>query len=263
MNKRKREHDEAHTSELWLIPYADILTLLLALFIVLFASSQIDQKKFEELSRSLNTAFQGGTSIFEPSAVVPLTETGLRKSNDGHDLDTNDPALQKFVQETQELQRIKDNIDAYIEQNELTELLQTELDSEQLKITINDRALFDSGSAVVKPEAVPVAIAISEILEQSQDREVIVAGHTDNVPINTSEFPSNWDLSVKRAVNFMRILLQNENLRPENFSAVGYGEYHPVAPNDTAAGRAQNRRVEVSIIRNYDEPAPAADAAGR
>ena len=262
MSKRSQEHEEAHTSELWLIPYADILTLLLALFIVLFASSQIDQKKFEELSRSLNTAFQGGTSVFEPHAVIPISDTGLRRSNAGEDLDTNDPALQQFVQETQELQRIKDNIDAYIEENQLTELLKTELDNEQLKITINDRALFDSGSAVVKPEAIPVAIAISQILEQSRDREVIVAGHTDNVPINTAEFPSNWDLSVKRAVNFLRILLQNENLNPEKFSAVGYGEYHPIAANDTAAGRAQNRRVEVSIIRNFDLPGETA-AAGR
>ncbi|MNN66255.1 Outer membrane porin F precursor [compost metagenome] len=93
------------------------------------------------------------------------------------------------------------------------------------------------------------------MLQQFPDYEVIVSGHTDNIPISNHEFPSNWDLSSVRALNFMKILLLNDQLDPKKFSAIGYGEYHPVSPNDTVAGRALNRRVEVSIIRKYLDPA--------
>jgi chemotaxis protein MotB len=146
---------------------------------------------------------------------------------------------------------LKKQLDTYIKENGLTDDLETKLNQSQLMITISDKALFASGEAVVKPEARQLAKAISNMLQQFPDYEVIVSGHTDNVPISTYEFPSNWDLSSVRALNFMKILLLNTNLDPKKFSAIGYGEYHPVASNDTAAGRAQNRRVEVSIIRKY------------
>ncbi|MNN35352.1 Outer membrane porin F precursor [compost metagenome] len=154
-------------------------------------------------------------------------------------------------QEQQNLEALKKQLDTYIKENGLTDDLETKLNQSQLMITISDKALFASGEAVVKPEARQLAKAISTMLQKFPDYEIIVSGHTDNVPISTYEFPSNWDLSSVRALNFMKILLINTNLDPKKFSAIGYGEYHPVAGNDTAVGRAQNRRVEVSIIRKY------------
>src|SRR5690606_1009025 len=149
--KKHKPHDE-HMDEFWLIPYADILTLLLALFIVLFASSQIDQKKFDELSQSLNSAFNGGKSFFEPSHIVPMEDSALDKNLDDEqfatsgDADTNEEnltreareALANFNAETEDLEEIKRQIDTFIEEQGLTSRLETNLDTEQLKINISD-----------------------------------------------------------------------------------------------------------------------------
>ncbi len=107
--------------------------------------------------------------------------------------------------------------------------------------------LFDPGKAEIKPEHRQVAMDVSRLLEFDPPRAVTINGHTDNVPMNTAEFKSNWDLSVMRAVNFLQLVTENDKLDPHWFSARGYGEYSPIAPNDTAAGRAQNRRVEILV----------------
>lgn len=262
--KKFRARDEERIDETWLIPYADLLTLLLALFIVLFASSQIDQKKFDQLSRSLNAAFQAGQGLFNPSTIVPVLESGdpLPVRNTARDVTSREDAemLERIRQETENFQNLKNRIDVFIGDNGLTSELETSLDSEHLKIRISDKALFDSGSAEVRPEAREIAVELSRILERAAGYEIIVAGHTDNVPIHTREFPSNWDLSAKRALNFMKILLQNENLDPTKFSTIGYGEYKPIASNDTAEGRALNRRVEVLIMRQYPDAGAAPNA---
>src|SRR5690606_19313820 len=142
-------------------------------------------------------------------------------------------------------------IDTFIEEQGLTSRLETNLDTEQLKINISDSALFDPGSATVKPGSLEVARTISDVLLQAQEYQIVISGHTDNVPINTREFPSNWDLSLKRAANFLYILLENDQLAQDRFVVSGYGEQRPIADNDTAEGRAKNRRVEVSIMRNF------------
>lgn len=268
--KKRREHEaEEKADETWLIPYSDLLTLLLALFVVLFASSQIDQKKFDQLGRSLNVAFHGGDGFVLPSKLVPELDPGRdrdeskdesrKQRQKGAATDEQEMTaeaqefMEKFNQETENLEHLKQQIDVYIFDNELTDKLETHLNSEMLRIRISDNALFASGSATVRPEARQIAEAISNVLEQSPGYQIIISGHTDNVPINTAEFPSNWDLSTRRATNFLKILLRNDNLSPERFSAVGYGEYQPVADNDSPEGRAQNRRVEVSIMRMFQK----------
>lgn len=170
-----------------------------------------------------------------------------------------DSPEEQFREETKELQKLKEELDRYIAENDLSTQLKTELNSRQLKIVIRDNALFDLGSADVKPEAEKLAVAISELLVKYPDYNVVVSGHTDNLPIRTARFRSNWDLSAFRALNFMNILLENDDLNPARFSTVAYGEHQPVASNETEEGRARNRRVEVSIIRNVT--APSADDA--
>lgn len=257
--KKKHAHHEEHIDETWLIPYADLLTLLLALFIVLFASSQVDIKKFDQLAQSLNVALNGGVSFFEnPSPVkipetTPQTTLPEKEEQKKQESEREKQQREKFQQETENLKKLQQSLDAYIKENQLTDKLQTKLTDQGLMITILDNALFASGSAVVRPDARKLATEISGMLQQFP-RQVIVAGHTDNIPIHTYEFPSNWDLSSKRALNFMKILLENSTLDPRKFSATGYGEYRPIAPNTTPEGRAKNRRVEVSILR--ETPAP-------
>lgn len=253
MSKKQRQHEhEEHIDETWLIPYADLLTLLLALFIVLFASSQIDAKKFEEIKVSFNAALSGGVSFFENNSPVPAnTEVGIDdRGESNNETVTDAESKERLQQETEQLLELKRKIDQYIEDNNLTTQLETQLDNQALKITISDNTLFDSGSAQLKPESRELAGAISELLEQYPNYEVVVSGHTDNVPINTAQFPSNFHLSTERALTFMAVLLNNPDVGEHRFSSVGYGEYRPVVANATPEGRAENRRVEVSIVRN-------------
>jgi chemotaxis protein MotB len=266
MAKKSRTHNhDEHIDESWLIPYADILTLLLALFIVLFASSTVDAQKFEDIMTSFNSVLSGGPSIFETGTVVPIgPDSAKRGQEDQNDTDPqklselmNQKELtelqKKIQQETIELENLKEKIDAYIEDNGLNSQLTTELNSFQLVLRISDNALYSSGSATIKTEARQLAIAIAEMLGNYPQYEVVVSGHTDDRPIRTAQFSDNWDLSSSRALNFMKILLSNDALEPKRFSAIGFGEYQPVETNTTDAGRAANRRVEVSIIRNIVE----------
>jgi len=251
---RKAHHDE-HIDESWLIPYADILTLLLALFIVLYSMSAVDAKKFEEMSQAFNAAFSGSTGILDQTAVIKTGPANGKKDTEDKNtgnVDIKDrDKMTAMKQEEENMAKIKKKLDQYIQENKLTSQLSTKLNQSQLLITISDTALFSSGSAAVKPESRSLAVTMANMLEQFPGYEIIIAGHTDNQPISNSEFESNWELSSTRASKFMKILLQNPKLDPKLFSVIGQGEYHPVASNATVEGRAQNRRVEISIMRKF------------
>ncbi|GGA53062.1 flagellar motor protein MotB [Paenibacillus physcomitrellae] len=261
-NKKKHEPHEEHNDESWLLPYSDLMTLLLALFIVLYGMSTLDAKKFEDFSQAFNAALTGGVSVLDQSTLNGTTKNTPTKEKDNQNTSTpvtqSMSQLQKrselMKQEEQDLEKLKKQLDQYIKQSGLTSQLSTKLNQSQLLITISDNALFPSGSAAVKPEARVLAKALSGMLEKFPDYEILISGHTDNVPIDNEQFASNWDLSFGRARNFMEILLLNNKLNPKMFSPIGYGEYHPVADNSTEAGRAKNRRVEISIIRKYQDP---------
>jgi chemotaxis protein MotB len=249
MSKKKNQKHEDHISESWLIPYADLLTLLLALFITLFAMSQIDQKKFQEIARSFNTALAGGEGVFDfESPIEHEVPPSQLKQKHKQQQKNNKEALNK--QDREELHDVQEKINTYIATNHLNGKLQTSLTDEGLAITILNDILFDSGSAEVRPKDRELAKEISELLVMNPPRNVIISGHTDNVPIHNAQFASNWELSVMRAVNFMKVLLENPKLDPRWFSAKGYGEYKPVAPNNTPEGRMKNRRVEILILPN-------------
>ncbi len=253
MKKKHKAHEEEHADETWLIPYADLLTLLLALFIVLFASSQTDSKKFENMMAAFNSVLSGGSGIFDKATLIPAGSELSNKTKQASQDQTSknkQTTEQQFKQETENLQKLKKQIDEYIKKNGLSAKLETGLNSQQLVLRISDNALFASGSADVKPEARKLAEAISGLLGKYPNYQVVVSGHTDNMPISNARFQSNWDLSTERALNFMKILLGYTNLDPARFSAVGNGEYKPVASNSTEEGRAKNRRVEISILRN-------------
>lgn len=251
--KHRHEEHEEHADESWLLPYSDLMTLLLALFIVLYAASSVNVSKLEELSQAFKTAFSSGISILDKSAAVQseTDDLGKRQREERAETAKNRETLAK--QEQQNLEKLKKQLDQYIKKGGLSSQLETSLNQSQLLITIRDNALFPSGSANIKPDARKLAVAIGNMLEQYPDYEIIVSGHTDNQPISTYEFASNWELSSKRAINFMKILLENPAFNPGKFSAIGYGEYRPLDANDTDAGRAKNRRVEVSILRKYTD----------
>lgn len=250
MSRKKRHSHEEHIDETWLIPYSDLLTLLLALFIVLFASSQIDAKKLGDMRQVFNAIFSGNIGAMDQSSTIagnsPNT-TNIPNSG-AQDLSKIADARNESLQ----LMQLQKELDKYIQQNNLGEKLTTTLTGDGLMITIGEVALFPSGSAELLPEARKIVGEISKMIV-AHPQKITIAGHTDNIPINTREFPSNWDLSTKRSLNFMKLLLQNDKLNPAQFNATGYGEFRPVATNDTADGRQKNRRVEVFIQRIYKE----------
>lgn len=240
--KEKKQRKAAHEDEInesWLLPYSDLMTLLLALFIVLFSISAVDAQKFQRMSNVFNEIFSGGTSFMEEDIV--------------YEIDPIEEQQERTESERQNpLQVLQEKINQYITNKGLTNQLNTSLTSEGLLVTINDSVFFDSGSAEVREEDIDIAKEISELLVMDPPNNVIISGHTDNVPINNSQFSSNWELSAMRAVNFMKIILENPKLIPSMFSAKGYGEYNPIASNDTEEGKAKNRRVEVLILPNSE-----------
>ena len=243
--RKKESRHEEHMSESWLLPYSDLLTLLLALFIVLFAVSSVDSSKFDKISRAFNMAFEGGTGVFQnPSPIPEERLTGI-KGEEGTDKEKEKKPAEM---EKEKLSDIQKKMNAYIAENELDEKLSTSLTDGGLLLTIRDNVLFDSGVAEVRKRDENVAREIASLLVMEPPRNIMISGHTDNVPIRNVEFESNWELSVMRAINFMKLLLENDKLDPSLFSANGFGEYKPVVSNETEAEKARNRRVEILIL---------------
>lgn len=241
--KRGKKHEE-EASEAWLLPYSDLMTLLLALFIALFAISQTDQTKLQALAQAFTAAFNmGGPSFFN--------QAGPNVSPQRQLMNSEDLGNQAYLQENQNLQDLKEQLDAYIQQNSLEEQLSTQLEEEGLMIRIKEKALFPSGSAELVGESQRIGPIVAGLLAAVPER-VLISGHTDTDPISNAQFPSNWELSSTRAMTFMKFLLSiNSNLNPARFSAIGYGEYRPIALNDTPEHKQQNRRVEILIARTF------------
>ncbi|KOP79516.1 flagellar motor protein MotB [Lysinibacillus sp. FJAT-14745] len=237
---KKKKHDD-HIDESWLVPYADILTLLLAVFIILFASSSVDQEKLERMSAVFNQVFDGGTSFLDQPAPI--------KSPNAESDQVPQQAQQNsaYLKDQQELAQIKDSVDNFIAVHEMEGQFATAMTDEGLLVTIRDSILFDSGKADIKPEYMTIAKELADVLVSNPPRSIVITGHTDNVPAGPN-FSSNLQLSALRAVNFAEILLKsNSKLDGRNFSTQGFGENRAIAPNDTAEGRSKNRRVEVLI----------------
>ncbi|MCA4756014.1 OmpA family protein [Mycolicibacterium fortuitum] len=251
MKKRFEEQDE-HVNEGWLIPYADLLTLLLALFIVLFAMSSLDAKKYEELSKAFNT-LNAGSGVLAQSGIIESDTSVDNQVNLKRTIENNlTKQLNTLMKiEQTDLEQVKEKIDTFTQNQGLETKIRTSLTEKQLTIMISDNTLYDSGDSAIKPESRAIIIALARILEGTEDYDIMIAGHTDNVPINNSKFDSNWELSQKRALRFMDILLQNSKIDPGRFRAVGFGEFRPKTSNNTSKGKATNRRVEVILVRKF------------
>ena len=240
--KRPAPHEE-EASEAWLLPYSDLMTLLLALFICLFAISQTDETKLSQMAQAFSSAFNmGGPSFFDGAGP------GMNASRDV--MSAEDGGMEAYLAENAQMQAVKRQLDAYIEQNNLESDISTQLTEDGLMIRIMENALFPSGSAELTEGVQRIGPVIAALIAPIPQR-ILVTGHTDNVPITSSSYPSNWELSSARAINFMKyILSQDARMNPARFSAMGRSEYRPIADNSTEAGRAQNRRVEVLIERS-------------
>lgn len=240
MAKKKKEHHEEHVDETWLIPYSDMLTLLLALFIVMFAMSKVDTEKLAKASQEFNTIFMGGSSITNSgssgSAPVDKASVSIGPSN-------------SQIEEDKML-AVKKSLESDIESKGYGDKVKVSLNKDGLVIDIQDVILFKSGDAVVLQEVNPLLTEISKMVS-GLDNNIKITGHTDNQPIRNSQYRSNWDLSAMRAINVMSFMSSAGGLNPNKFSIQAYGEFMPKFDNSTEEGRAKNRRVEISIARKY------------
>ncbi|WP_153731742.1 flagellar motor protein MotB [Sporosarcina obsidiansis] len=237
--RKKKKHEIEHINESWLLPYADLLTLLLALFIVLFATSSMDEGRFQQMSAVFSEIFESGSGIMSESAPtnVPVPDDSVGELNENS----------SYIEDQQSLGEMQADLDEYIAVNELENQFDTQLTSEGLLLTIRDSVLFKSGEATISPEYIGLAHDISQLLTLDRPRQVVITGHTDDIPISNSQYSSNWELSVMRAVKFLKIIVESNEVDPNLFSAKGYGEYKPIVPNDSPENRSKNRRVEVLI----------------
>lgn len=246
MSKKKRcPHHEEHADETWLIPYADLLTLLLALFIVLFATSQSDKKKLAEMSKVFSIIFTSQKGVMGDASIAPSNEKHSR-SNDEKTNDSGEAQSQVIPQKNPELSNLRNKMNQYITLENLPGYIATSMNDDGLMISIRTGVLFPSGSAELLPEAKKIAYDLSVMLENSSEK-IQISGHTDDTPAEGSLYPSNWELASARAVNFLKEILKNPELNPERFSAVSYGQYQPIIPNLTDQDRIENRRVEILI----------------
>jgi chemotaxis protein MotB len=222
VKRKKRQGRVSH--ERWLVSYADFITLLFAFFVVLFATGQSDRRKKVELAASIQSAFRE-MGIFEPHRPIMARGASLAT-----------PESMVMVKQHIE-QAVRPEIDQGV--------VAVYQSGGNLVISLEEAGFFDSASAGIRSSAVPVLDRIAVALPECALR---VEGHTDNIPIHTSQFASNWELSSSRASSIARLLLVHANVHAENMSVAGYAEFHPAASNSTAEGRARNRRVDLVLL---------------
>lgn len=250
MARKKHEHPhEEEAGEAWLLPYSDLMTLLLALFICLFGISKLNAGKAAQMSASFQSAFNlGGPSFFQGAGAGLGQYAQIGSGN------TTDGGVAAYLAENEKMENTQEKINDYIKENHLEGQISAHMTEGGLLVRISDKALFPSGSAELLPESQKIVPIIADMLA-SMPEQVLISGHTDNVPIATAKYPSNWELSTDRALTFMRLVLsRNPKLDAKRFSAVGYGEFRPAATNETEEGRQKNRRVEVLVNRAYRMP---------
>jgi chemotaxis protein MotB len=261
--RRGGHHGGGHDNEeRWLLTYSDMITLLMALFMVLFSISSVNTSKYTQLQKSLQDAFSGkilsgGKAIMNSGsqgkspndqatpAIVPIkpqvgqTSTSSQKAKDDR-----------------EFKQIKAEIDAYARKHGLSKQLQTEIARRGLVVRLlTDQVVFDPGQAILKPAAAPVLTGVAHALNIDKTHPIMVEGHTDNVPISGSQFPSNWELSTARASVVVRFLIRT-GIDKFRLGAAGYANLYPVASNSTAIGRSKNRRVEIVLLRQDQQITP-------
>lgn len=237
MRRRKESHNN---SERWLLTYSDLITLLMIFFVVMYALSNVDVAKYKVISESLRVAMGGGKTMVGQDNTSSVTD-------DVKVIDT------QSSEEKTKMEDLKKTVDKYLEQNGLSQAVTSKIEQRGLVVSIKDTLFFDNGKADIKPEFAKMLIDIGKILNQL-GHYIRIEGHTDNVPIKTSQYNSNWQLSSVRAANVTELLVEQSGIAPKQLSAVGYGEFRPVSDNSTEAGRMKNRRVDIIIINSkYNE----------
>jgi len=256
MRRQTHNEDDHDNHERWVISYADFITLLFAFFVVMYAISSVNEGKYQVLSSSLQASFHT-----EPKSMRPI-EVGPSLGYGGYDpAQVMEIPFPRYIQETElvqkeagiiagganDLTQIAGEIRASFPELLAQELIHLGENDNWLEIEINSALLFGSGDATPNQEAITLITRLAEPLKAS-DYPVNIEGFTDDVPIKNTRFPSNWELSSARASAIVRVLMDT-GMTPQRLAAIGYGEFKPIASNDTEEGRARNRRVVMVLTK--------------
>lgn len=229
MIKKRINREEAHNTDRWLLTYADLITLLLGLFVILYAMSKIDSDRYSKIVMALGGVFGSSEKVLS-----------------GSKFEIREPILSE-VQIEKKL--IQDEINKMLAPNMKSGLVSISDNERGVTVHLMEELLFEIGKAELKSNSLTVMDSLATIL-RTLPNEIRIEGHTDNVPISTPRFPSNWHLSVERAVTAAYYLITKHKLTPEKISVAGYSEYHPIVPNNTPENRMRNRRVDIVIVTN-------------
>jgi chemotaxis protein MotB len=265
-HKKRSHHEEEHENEeRWLVSFADMMTLLFCLFMVLFAISSVNTSKFEALSKALQDAFSGRIL----SGGKAVMQTGNDKQPEKPGIEPPLPAItplqaiantaveheadKESKKEQEDFKALKQRIDELVRKEGLTGKVQTTVRKRGLVVELlTDNVFFDSGQAVLKPPAVNLLGKLGTVLRAEREHPIVVEGHTDSQPISTSQYPSNWELSGARASAVIRAFV-SDGVPRGRLSGALYGAENPTASNATAEGRSRNRRVDVTLTRLHQE----------
>ena len=254
----KREPEKHANHERWLVSYADFITLLFAVFVVLYAMGQSDKKKVEEVMQAIQQSFGMSTAgVTAPKVnvipsqaitVIPSLKPEIKVTPSGR----TRGGQAKARAEEKDFRQIKSAIEAYLVKQGAQTKVNLEITRRGLIVSLKEAGFFNSGQAAIKPDGYELINTIAEVMTQYSN-PLRLEGHTDNVPISTAQFPSNWELSTARATNGLKYLLKNFDIDANKISATGYAEFRPIADNATAEGRARNRRVDLVMLSGEAE----------
>ncbi len=273
--KRGGPAREPENEERWLLTYADMLTLMFALFMVLFSISSVNISKFKTLQESLKSAFSGsilsgGHSIMQSGSestskhtpatspvpsIIPITPNVPKLQNtNAQQIGNAMVSASGTVAEQKSFEALKRRLDAYSRSHGFSQSVVTNITKQGLVVRVlTDNLLFTSGSATLKATGDPLLNELAHLLNIDRKNPITVEGFTDNVPIHTAQFPTNWQLSASRSVNVL-LYLTAHGVDRGRLNAAGYADLHPIAPNTTSTGRARNRRVDIVLDRDYPAP---------
>ncbi|MCB2198249.1 flagellar motor protein MotB [bacterium] len=232
MAREKKQDCPPPGAPAWVVTYGDMMSLLLTFFVLIVSFSSIEQVKFKAAISSI----QDGLGIWPDNSGI-LTSIQL---------------FQSQTEQAREAAEIVEELTEFLEANELQDLVEVYNTPSGVRLIISDPVLFESGRALIKDDFARILNGISELIGNRKFSDIKVEGHTDNLPIRTDEYPSNWELSADRALSVVKYMAFEAGMDPAKLSAVGYGEYRPRASNDTPEGRGQNRRVEIFLELQKD-----------
>ena len=255
MSRRKLRaiEDDEINHDRWLVSYADFITLLFAFFVVMYSIASVNNAKYETLAESLEEAFlpHEKKNTLEPQPIPeqsqPTTIQPIVLDNPtAEEKQKRQQLSDEILKERRGLKKVSENLEEVLEPYIDDNLVSVKRNDFWVELEMKSDLLFSSGEAELSQKAFPVLKKIAEVIRLLPNM-INVEGHTDNIPIDNVDFPSNWDLSAARATSVVRQLIKN-NIKPERLAVVGYGEFHPVADNNTEEGRFKNRRVLLVLM---------------